>query len=157
MSVKGKSKKRRALARKYIEVKLLRRLRIFALIIAIIVGIVLFKIFLGEISIGLIVLGLIAGTIIGLIAGRMFKVTWHQETQKVISRLDAIGIIFLVLYIALEIGRKWIFGYWLQGSELTAFGLIFLAGLLLGRFLIMVKNIRKILMDKNLIPPKKAR
>ncbi len=146
-----KLKDGREIAKQHVASMLLTRLRIFLAIITIMIIIVIYKIFLGEISSSLASIGLLISTIIGLIAGRMFKMLWHPETQKVISRLDRIGVIFLLLYIAIEIGRKWLFGYWLHGAELNAFGLTFLAGLLLGRFLTMINNIKKVLIEENKI------
>jgi hypothetical protein len=64
------------------------------------------------------------------------------------SQLDKTGAIFLVVYIGVEVGRNWLFGHWLSGVELSAFGIVFLGGLLLGRFLSMVSAIRKILVEK---------
>ncbi|QQS59625.1 hypothetical protein IPN35_01960 [Candidatus Peregrinibacteria bacterium] len=150
MNAFKKLKQRRAFAKQHVEQKLLKRLRIFAIIIAIVIGIVVYKILFDEISIRLAIIGLTFGTILGLITGRMFKITWDQEAQKVISRLDKIGVIFLMFYVVIEIGRKWIFGSWLHGKELSAFSLIFLAGLLLGRLLTMMKNIKKALMAKRI-------
>ena len=141
-----KIKDGRFFAKQHIAPKLLNRLKIFALIITIILGVVAYRIFSGEIGIPLAGLGLLAGIMIGLIAGRMFKILWHPETQKVVSSLDKIGMLFLLFYIAVEVGRKWLFGYWLHGAKLNAFGLIFLAGLLLGRLLAMIKNIKKVLL-----------
>ena len=144
-----KMKNRQKFAKEHVAPKLLKRLRIFVIIITIIVGIAMYDVFLGQVSILLAILGLSAGTAIGLVAGRMFKIFLHTETQKVVSRLDKIGVIFLVLYIAVEIGRKWLFGYWLHGAELNAFGLTFLAGLLLGRLLSMRKSIKRVLIEEN--------
>ena len=100
---------------------------------------------LNRISILMSLEGLLAGTLIGIVAGRMFKISWDDEAQKVVSRLDKIGVFFLIMYISIEIGRKWLFGYWIHGSALNAFGLIFLAGLMLGRLLTTLKNIKKVL------------
>ena len=146
-----KLKQKRKIAKQHIAPKLLKRLKIFAVIITVIISIVIYKLFLGELGLPLAGIGLFIGTTIGLIAGRMFKIHWDTETEKVVSKLDKIGVIFLILYIAIEIGRKWLFGYWLHGSELNAFGLIFLAGLLLGRLLAMLKNIRKVLIQEEKI------
>ncbi len=146
-----KAKERRAVGKKHINSKLLRRLKIFAVIIVIIMVIAGYKIFLGKISFELSIISLAIGTVIGFIGGRMFKIFWHPETQEVVSRLDKIGFIFLVLYIGVEVGKKWIFGHWLQGDELNSFGLIFLEGLLLGRLLSMKNNIRKVLIEQNKI------
>ena len=78
----------------------------------------------------------------------MLKITWNAETSKVVSRLDRMGAMLLVLYVGVEMGRTWLFGYWLQGAQLSAFGLVFVAGLLLGRFLTMRQNIMKVLVQE---------
>ncbi|MBU1557699.1 hypothetical protein KKC45_01950 [Patescibacteria group bacterium] len=142
-------------AHRYVESKLLKRLKIFAVIISIIIIIVIHNIFVNNINPFLVFSGFLAGSLIGLIAGRMFKIFWHVETQKVVSRLDKIGVIFLVLYILIEIGRKQFFGHWLHGDVLSAFSLAFLSGLLLGRLLTMVKNIKKILTEEKITKSEK--
>lgn len=121
----------------------------FSLIILTMIVIVSYKIYMGQIGLLLSFCGFLAGISIGYVAGRMFKIFWHEETQKVVSRIDRIGAVFLTLYICVEIGRKWLFGYWLHGAKLNAFGLIFLAGLLLGRLLVMAHKIKKILIQEN--------
>jgi hypothetical protein len=139
------------ISKKHITSKLVKRIRIFIVVIAIIICIGIYKVLIGEISVYLAILGLIIGIILGFVVGRMYKILWHEETQKVISQVDKIGLVFLFLYIAVEIGRTWFFGNWLQGAELSAFGLIFLAGLLFGRNLAMLKNIKKVLVEQNKI------
>ena len=99
----------------------------------------------GKINFLLAAGGFAAGTLIGAGLSRMFKIYWHPEQAKVISRLDALGILLLIIYIAVDIEKSWIFGHWLTGPTLSAFGLIFLTGLLLGRFLGTGFRINKIL------------
>jgi hypothetical protein len=96
-------------------------------------------------------IGIFLGTSIGFLAGRMFRIFWDEEMSKVISQLDKTGVVFLVLYIGVELGRSWLFGHWLHGAELSAFGIIFLGGLLFGRFLAMTTNIKKILREEKKI------
>ncbi len=67
------------------------------------------------------------------------------------SERDKMGVIFLVVYIGVEVGRNWLFGHWLSGVELSAFGIVFLGGLLFGRFLSMIYAIQRILVEKEKI------
>lgn len=145
----GKLSRIKQKSRKHIHKKLIFRLRIFALILTVIVGIVAYKIFNEEINLSLATLGFVLGTGIGVIFGRMLKIYWHPETEKIITSLDKTAIGLLIIYLVIEFGRKWFFSHWLQGTTLNAFVLIFAAGLLLGRLLAMIKNIRKILKAKN--------
>ena len=124
---------------------------IFFIIIFILITLSMINIFRGRISATLATSGFLLATIIGLPLSRMFKIFWHQEKGRVVSQLDKFGIIILVLYIGVEFERDWLFGHWLSGDTLTAFGLAVLTGLLLGRFLGTSLDINKILSDeKNL-------
>lgn len=140
-------RQKRALAKKHVDRRLLIRLRLFAVIILLIASVVLYDVLVGQIAPGLAALGLGIGTAVGFVAGRMFKILWHDEAQKVVSRLDKIGVIILLLYIAVEVGRKAFFGHWLAGAQLNAFSLAFLGGALLGRLLVMARGIRKVLVE----------
>lgn len=122
---------------------------VFFIITFVLSIIVIFDIFEGQISTLLACGGFALGVMIGLLAGRMFVIFWQPETEKVVSRLDKIGVVILVLYIVLEVERKWAFGHWLHGAELNAFGLAILTGLLLGRLLSMAIKIKKILVAEN--------
>lgn len=136
---------RREIAKTHVDRKLLIRLRMFAVIIAVLLGIVLYNVITGALALSLAGLGLAIGLAVGFVAGRMFKIFWHPEAQKVVSRLDKIGAIFLVFYIIVEIGRKKFFGHWLAGAQLNAFSLAFLGGALLGRLLVMARGVKKVL------------
>ena len=140
--------KRREIAREHVDRRLRRRLQIFIGIIVVILGVVGYRIYMGDISLVLVGGGLVLGCGVGVVAGRMLKITWNAETSKVVSRLDRMGAMLLVLYVGVEMGRTWLFGYWLQGAQLSAFGLVFVAGLLLGRFLTMRQNIMKVLVQE---------
>ncbi len=141
----------RKTAKKHLEGSLSRRLMVFFIITFVLSIVVFYDIFEGYISTLLASAGFAIGVMIGLLAGRMFIIFWHPETEKVVSRLDKIGIVILALYILLEVGRKWVFGHWLHGAELNAFGLAILTGLLLGRLLSMAMKIKKILVAENKI------
>lgn len=140
--------KKKKIAEAHIDPKLLRRLIIFSVIITIIFAIAGYRYYRWDITLLHLTIGLVIGTTIGYIAGRMFRIFWHEELERVMSQLDKTGAIFLVVYIGVEVGRNWLFGHWLSGVELSAFGIVFLGGLLLGRFLSMVSAIRKILVEK---------
>lgn len=142
----------RKTAKKHMEGRLSRRLSVFLIITSVLSVIVIFNIFEGRISPLLAGGGFVLGVALGLLAGRIFIIFWHPETEKVVSRLDKVGFVILAFYIALEAGRKWVFGHWLHGAKLNAFGLAILTGLLLGRFLSMAIKIRKILVAENKIP-----
>ena len=149
--IKNKLKENNEIAHQHINKKLRRRLQMFAIMIIVFLIISIYKISIGDISIVLALFSSLIGLTIGAIAGRMFKIYWHSETQKVVSRLDKIGIAFLVIYIIADLGRKWFFGHWLQGAQLNAFAIIFVGGLIFGRFITLTQNIKKVLLEEGKI------
>ncbi len=133
------------------ENRLTIRLWLFFIIMSTLLIIVICHVFEGHISALLAAGGFALGIILGFLAGRMFIIFWHPETEKVVSRLDKVGIVILVMYILLAAGRRWFLGHWLHGAELNAFGLAILTGLLLGRLLSMAIKIKNILIAENKI------
>ncbi len=120
---------------------------VFFVIISILMVISIVNISNERIGTFLAVSGFLLALAIGLALSRMFRIFWNQEQEKVVSKLDRFGTILLIGYICAEVGRKFIFQYWLSGAELNAFGLVILTGLLLGRFLgttIQIKNVLRI-------------
>ncbi len=125
--------------------KLLLRLRLFLVISLVMLGIIVYDFFQNIISFPLAVTGIGLGVLIGLVAGRMFKIHWHEEENKVVSRLDELGIVILILYIGFAIFRGRFFGTWIHGPLLTAFTFAFFSGTMFGRFMTMGFSIRSIL------------
>lgn len=117
-----------------VDKKLIIRQRIFFVIISILVIICIMNTFAGKINFILAISGFALSSAVGLLLSRMFKIFWHQDKAKVVSQLDTMGVVLLILYIGIEIFRNWIFGHWLSGPVLTAFGLVVLTGLLFGRY-----------------------
>lgn len=144
-------KNQKEVADKHIERKLVVRLIIFFVISLVLMGIAVFNVISGKIGVLHGSGGLILGLIVGFLAGRMFNIFWHPESERVVSRLDAMGVMILALYIIMEIERKWVFGHWIEGPALAAFSFVVLTGLILGRFLSMVLKIRKILIEEEIL------
>lgn len=131
--------------RKNVDKKLLIRQGIFFVIISILMVISIVNVFKEKIGIILAISGFLLALAFGLALSRMFRIFWHEEQEKVVSQLDKLGTILLIVYMGAELGRKFVFQYWLSGAELNAFGLVILTGLLLGRFLGTTMQIKNIL------------
>jgi hypothetical protein len=99
----------------------------------VLVGILIFNVIRGALRIDYGALGLIAGIGIGIISSRMFHISWNKDAEKVISRLDIYGIIILILYIAFELSREKVVGYFTHDVEVGTVGFAVLAGIMLGR------------------------
>ena len=132
-------------AKKHIDRKLIFRIRIFYVIGIILTGLMLYDVLEGIIGIELSLGGFLLGLFLGFIATRMFMIHWHEERAKVVSRLDTIGIIIMLFYVAFSVSRAWLFGHWIHGSALTAFTYSILAGIMIGRIAGMRLKIKNIL------------
>jgi Kef-type K+ transport system membrane component KefB len=133
----------------HVDKKLLFRQRSFGVIVAILLSISFFKVTHGVIDIFPAASCFVLGILLGLILSRMFKILWHEDKEKVVSRLDTLGIICLLIYIGIEVFKKSLFKYWLSGEALSAIGLILLTGLFLGRFLGTDRRIRAVLQGQD--------
>ena len=89
--------------------------------------------------------------VVGVLAGRMLEVFWHEDKGKVVSRMDAIGVGVLVGYVAHSLSRTWIVGHWVHGPALTAIGVSISAGVMLGRVITMGGRIWRVLLNRGII------
>lgn len=136
---------------KYVDKKLIRRIKILIIILVIMSGALTYEIFLSKINILWVLIGVLFGVGVGALAGRMFSIEWHKGESKVIGRLDVVGGIVLVLYISFSIARSWIFEHWFKGLALSAFTFSFAEGAMLGRILNMRFSINKVLTEQGKI------
>jgi hypothetical protein len=129
--------------------KLRRRLQIYMMILVILTGLSIYQLITYGLNLWWVLWWLLMGWALGLFAGRMFKISRHPETEKVISTMDRTWGIFLAIYIGIEVSRKWIFGHWIQWTELQVFTYIFLTGIFMGRLLTMITTIKAVLITQN--------
>ena len=141
---------KRNLFMQHTDKSLVLRLRLFLAVSLALLGVIVYDLFQNTITLPLAALGIGVGIVVGLIAGRMFKIHWHEDKKKIVSRLDVLGIGILILYIAFEIFRGRIFGALIQNSLPTAFTFAFFSGTMFGRFLTMGFNIRSILYNRGI-------
>lgn len=125
--------------------KLMRKIKFLIAFLVLMSGALIYETALSEISYLFVLVGLIIGISTGIVVGRMFNIEWHEEKDKVIARLDIIGIIILIIYIAISIARNWIFAHWFAGLKLTAFTFSFAEGVMIGRIISFQFNIKKVL------------
>ena len=79
------------------------------------------EVVIGNMSLLLAISGICIGMFAGIIRGRFSGVVWHDEKEKVIAKLDTVGLIVLILFIIIDLNREWIFGHWIHGVELSFF------------------------------------
>ena len=136
--------------RKHVHKRLIYQLIMFAIVTLIMIGIVGYDIVQGTVGFPLALIGVIVGLVIGFAVGRMFGIMWHEDTQKVIMKIDRTSILIIVLYIAFRLLSEKFLGHYLHGNELTALTFSILAGIIVGRMFSMFRSINKILVEKNL-------
>jgi len=134
---------------KQLDKRLIGKLRNLIIFLLIMSGALVYETAISEISYIFIILGVSIGIIIGFLAGRMFNVQWHEEKDKVIARLDFIGIVIFILYATVSLSRNWIFAHWFAGTKLTAFTFSFAVGAMIGRIISFKFNIKKALIKKD--------
>lgn len=133
----------------HIDKKLRFRLRLYFGITIILIGVLFFNVIRGELSMMYGLLGLIAGTGLGIIASRMYHTSWDHNAKKVISRLDTYGIAILILYILFELFRDTVVRYFTHDSQVATTGFAVLAGVMLGRVIGTRGKIISILKEQN--------
>lgn len=111
------------------------RLMIYFVLAVVILGISIFHIIRDQASFIFCIIGFMAGLGIGILATRMFKISWDTNATQVISRFDAIGIVILILYILFEINREKIVEHFISGPSVIAVSFAVLSGLMCGRVL----------------------
>lgn len=112
------------------------RVRIYTLIFLVMVVIVVVDgIAAGSASVLPVLACLVGGFVIGQVASRMFSLGWDKVSEKVVGRLDILGVVILLGYIALSIFRTKLLGLWLDGAVLGVASLAALAGIMAGQVL----------------------
>jgi len=122
-------------ARQHIDHRLIVRLRLYCITCLVMLGVIVVEIVRHKIGVTLAAGGIAIGLVLGIVVSRMYRLSWDEQTTKVVAQIDWIGGGILGLYITFIFFRDWIFGHWLQGSTLVEFGLCISAGLMLGRVL----------------------
>lgn len=72
-------------AKQHIDRRLLIRLRIFCVIFLVTVGVIIVDVRKDIIETGLAFSGILIGISIGIVVGRMYSLSWDENTAKVIA------------------------------------------------------------------------
>lgn len=127
------SKARREHARGHISPKLRRSLRMFLVVSAVLLLAVIFEAVRYHASFWQVGLGLVAGVLIGTVFSRMYKLSWDEDAQHVVSRIDIYGVVVLVAYVAFDLLRENLVHVFTHNEGVPAISLALLAGGMYGR------------------------
>jgi len=135
----------------HVDKKLKLRLRLYALIALVMLGIVLYEMFIKILPLLFAVVGIFVGLFIGIISARMRHLSWDHDAKQIVSRLDVVGVIILVLYMAFVIVRSRLIGYFVVAPMVGAVGFSITAGVMIGRVIGTRNAIIEILREREII------
>jgi uncharacterized protein (DUF697 family) len=135
----------------HIDKKLRFRVRLYSLISLVMLGIVLYEIFIKILPLPFAVVGIFIGLFLGIISARMYHLSWNHDAKKIVSRLDTVGIIILVCYMAFVLIRSKLIGYFVAAPMVGAVGFSITAGIMIGRVIGTRNAIIEILKERELI------
>jgi len=75
----------------YIDKRLIKRLRIYLIMMLIMLVVIIFEVLTGSFSISWALGGILIGLGVGTLVSRMYHLSWDEETNHVIGRIDWIG------------------------------------------------------------------
>ena len=131
--------------RQYIENRLIRRLRLYLIVTLVIFAAIVFEVLEGRFVLALAFTGVLIGLVVGIIVSRSRHLSWDEETNTVIGRIDWIGAVLLVCYVVFVFTKSYFAGLYVQGAALFAVILGLTAGTMLGRVLATRHGINKLL------------
>lgn len=93
-------------------------------------------------------MGVVAGSVIGLVVSRMGKMVWDESGERIISKLDFLGLVILAAYIVFLIFKTTIIQHFVHFHDISAISLAVVAGVMLGRGLMMRKTIGNLIANR---------
>ncbi len=129
----------------HVDPKLKIRFFIYIIISVALIGFLVFRMISDRIWPIFPIIGFVGGAVIGVLITRILNISWDHNSQKVISRLDAYGIMVLILYIVFEINREKVVGYFVHGSLVFIVSFSVLAGIMIGRVIGMRGKILQVI------------
>jgi peptidoglycan/LPS O-acetylase OafA/YrhL len=129
----------------YLDKRLIFRLRIYTLVMIFMLLVISGEVLSGTFSVAWALGGILIGLGVGILATRMYRLSWDEDTSHVISRIDWIGGIILISYLIFVFTRTHYLSYWVQGAPLMGIIFSITAGTMLGRVLGTRRGINKVL------------
>lgn len=129
----------------HVNPKLRRNILIYLSISGLIFLVILYRIISAGNSFHYPLLAFAVGLIVGMVVSRMYVISWDKDADRVVSRMDIYGVIFLAAYILFEISSEHFIKQWFRGPLVLTVILSLVGGTLLGRGFGMIKKIVRLL------------
>lgn len=127
--------------------KLKNKLLLYSILFLITTGILAYDILFKSTPIYLAAIGFLIGLLVGELTQRMNKITWEDDDELVVAKIDYIGGVIFILYILLELNRNNFVGLFVHGQEAAGVSVAILSGIYFIRNLNMRHKILKILKE----------
>ncbi len=75
-------------ASQHIDKKLRNRMIMYCIISIAILGVTIYELIISSLSRRIALLAIVIGLALGMVTHRIFAISWHEDEQKVISRID---------------------------------------------------------------------
>jgi len=145
------SKKDKLPITQYIDKRIIKRIRTYMIVLLVMLVIIVFEGVQGTFNIPMVIFGIITGMVIGILVSRMYSLSWDEESNNVIDRMDWIGAVILVFYLIFLFNKTHLLEYLVHGSLLLTLSLSITVGTMLGRILNTRRSIDKVLEASNIL------
>ena len=136
----------RARIREHVGKSIRVRVRVYALIFLVMAVLVILDVVrVGPRSVLPVLACVVGGALVGVLASRMFAMSWDTVSSSVVGKLDVIGGVILVLYILFSIFRSRLLGLWIEAPVLGVASLAALAGVMAGQVVGTGRGVRRVL------------
>ena len=130
---------------KYVHSRLRTRVRLYLAISAAIVLAIVYRVVVHGGGILYPLIALVIGIVVGVFLSRMFNVSWDKDAEKVVSRIDIYGAVFLIVYVIFELSGEHFIEQWFSGPEVLTVILSLAGGAVLGRGVGMAGKMLRVL------------
>ena len=132
-----------------VSLKIRRKLRFFALMFFIFLGLSFYYFNKEQVPVKYPVLVFIIGLILGVLLSRIQNVTWDKDGEQIVKEFDIISGILLFFLILLILFKKEILHEFTHLPRLSAVIFALNSGIMLGRIIRIRHQIKKILLEKS--------
>lgn len=136
---------------KHIDKRIIKRIRTYMIVLLVNLVIIVFEVVHGTFNIPLAIFGIITGMVIGILVSRMYSLSWDEESNNVIDRMDWIGAVILVFYLIFLFNKTHLLEYLVHGYLLLTLSLSITVGTMLDRILNTRRSIDKVLKASNIL------